>query len=246
MNANSSAIRYFFGAKLLVVLSIFCASPLVFSQSSEAQSSTCGPLRSQGQYGPFDFRTDLDKLPLVLTAHFTPEVEALIRGTTSGRPGGDIDYTLRAIPNNPRALMSMMLLGEKEKTTQPSGSRYTVECWFDRAIRFRPDDSVVRMVYTMFLTKNNRKPEAMQQLDSVLGTAKDNPFTYFNVGLLYLDMQEPGKALVQAHKAMGLGLPRTELRDKLKAMGKWEEPVTEAPADVSADPSAAASAPKTP
>ena len=246
MKAKTSTIRHFFDAKLLIGLSILYASPLVFSQSSEAQTSACGPLRSQGQYGPFDYRTDLDKLPLVLTAHFTPEVEALIRGTTNGRPGGDIDYTLRAIPNNPRALMSMMLLGEKEKTTQPSGSRYTVECWFDRAIRFRPDDSTVRMVYTMFLTKNNRKAEAMQQLDSILVTAKDNPFTYFNVGLLYLDMQESGKALVQAHKAMALGLPRTELRDKLKALGKWEEPVAEAPADVSTDPSAAASAPKNP
>ena len=29
-------------------------------------------------------------------AHFTPEVESLIRGHTTTTPGGDIDYTLRA------------------------------------------------------------------------------------------------------------------------------------------------------
>ena len=210
---------------------------------AQEEGSVCGPL--QNGYGPYDYRTDHDKLPIVLGAHFTPLVEQLIRGTT-GPIGGDIDYTLRAIPNNPRALMSMMRLGEKEKTTQPSGSRYTVECWFDRAIRFRPDDSVVRMVYTMFLTKSNRKPEALRQLETVLALAKDNPLTYFNVGLLYLDIGESEKALVQAHKAMELGLPKTELRDKLQAIGKWQEPVLAAAVETSSDATAAASAPKSP
>ena len=102
------------------------------------------------------FRTDKDKLPIVLGAHFTPEVESLVRGKTNVTPGAAIDYTLRAIPNHPNALLSMMRLGEREKTSQPRGTRYTMECWFERAIRFRPDDQIVRMIYTTYLTKNNR------------------------------------------------------------------------------------------
>lgn len=118
----------------------------------------------------------------------------------------------------------MMRLAEKEKDPKPYGSRYTVECWFDRAIRFRPDDQVVRMIYTTYLNKHNRKPEAMQQLDIVLNAAKDNAFTYQNVGLLRVDLGEYDKALVQAHKAIELGLNRPDLRQKLQNVGKWVEP----------------------
>ena len=136
----------------------------------------------------------------------------------------------------------MMRLAEKTKTQQPNGSHYTIECWFERAIRFRPDDQVVRMIYTTFLTKNNRKTEAMQQLDIVLSATKDSPFTYQNVGLLYVDLGEYEKALVQAHKAMTLGLNAPELRKKLQAAGKWIDPIVE----IATDPSAVASAPGKP
>ena len=160
----------------------------------------------------------------MVTNHFQPFVEQLIRGQT-GALGADIAFTLRAIPNHPNALMSMMLLGEKEKTSNPRGSDYSVECWFERAIRFRPDDNVVRMIYTNFLTKNKRRPEAMQQLDIVLTMAKDNALTYNNVGLLYFDLGEYQKALVQAHKAIELGLNRPDLPRQLQSVGKWSDPV---------------------
>lgn len=190
----------------------------------------CGPLYAPGQYGPYDYRTDRDKLPIVLGAHFTPEVEALIRGKTSARPGGDIDYTLRAIPNNHRALIAMMRLGEKEKTPQPSGSRYSVQCWFERAITFRPDDAVVRMIYSSFLGKQGRLPEANAQLELATVHAKDNAFTHYNIGLHYFDLKNYDKALAQAHKAIALGFSQTALRDQLHQLGKWSDPPPDAPA----------------
>lgn len=208
----------------LVYLLLMSHGTHTFGQILSGEDSSCGPLRPPGQYGPYDFRSDRDKLPVVVNNHFSPLVEQLIRGQTSTL-GADIAFTLRAIPNHPNALMSMMLLGEKEKTTNPRGSGYSVECWFERAIRFRPDDNVVRMIYTSFLTKNKRKPEAMQQLDVVLTTAKDGAFTHNNVGLLYFDLGEYQKALDQAHKAIKLGLNRPELRDQLLSVGKWSAPV---------------------
>ncbi len=160
----------------------------------------------------------------MLTAHFTPEVEALIRGTSSRLPGGDIDYTLRAIPNNHRALMAMMRLGEKEKTPQPSGSRYSIECWFERAVLFRPDDSIVRMIFSTFLNSKGRVPEANKQLDIAAAYAKDNAFTHYNIGLHYFDLKNFEQALLQAHRAALLGFPQTALRDKLQSVGKWSDP----------------------
>ena len=102
------------------------------------------------------------------------------------------------------------------------------------------------MIYTNFLTKNNRKPEAMQQLDIVLNAVKDNAFTHQNIGLLYADLGEHQRALVQAHKAMELGLNRPELKEKLQAVGKWAEPVVVKTEPTLAEPSPAASAPTKP
>lgn len=207
------------------------ASYVTAAAPALAQTGTgCGPLYAESQYGPYDYRTDRDKLPIVLGAHFTPEVEALIRGKTSARPGGDIDYTLRAIPNNHRALIAMMRLGEKEKTPQPSGSRYSVQCWFERAITFRPDDAVVRMIYSSFLGKQGRLPEANAQLELATMHAKDNAFTHYNIGLHYFDLKNYDKALAQAHKAIALGFSQTALRDQLHQLGKWSDPPPDAPA----------------
>jgi tetratricopeptide (TPR) repeat protein len=194
------------------------------SAFGQAFGNPCGELYAPGQYGPYDYRTDRDKLPIVLINHFTPEVEALIRGITAPTPGGDIDYTLRTIPNNHRALIAMMRLGEKEKTPQPRGSRYTVECWFERAIRFRPDDSIVRMIYSTFLNSKARLPEANAQLALATSYAQDSGITHYNIGLHYFDLKNYEDALIQAHKAMALGFTRPELRERLSAIGKWQEP----------------------
>ena len=217
---------------LLLWLSTAALGIPAVAQAQSANRSSCGALFDPGRYGPYDFRTDKAKMPIVLDNHFTPEVESLIRGKTSGTPGGDIDYTLRAIPNHPNALLAMMRLGEKEKTSQPRGSLYSVECWFERALRFRPDDNVVRMIYATFLAKSGRVPQVLEQLDRVTATAGDNAFSHYNAGLIYADIKDYDKALVQAHRALALGFPRTELADQLKAAGKWAEPSGAAPSGV--------------
>jgi hypothetical protein len=54
--------------------------------------------------------------------------------------------------------------------------------------------------------------------------AKDNPFTHFNIGLVYFDLKMYDRALAQAHRAIELQLPRTELRDMLTKAGHWKDP----------------------
>lgn len=201
------------------IVSIFAVVPAM----SQTANSACGPLSNA--FGPFDYRTERgNNLYLVESTHFLPKVESLIRGHTTTRPGGDIDYTLRAFPNHHRALMAMAKLGELEKTPKPDGSRYSVECWFERAILFRPDDATSRMIYSSYLSKNQRLPEAISQLEQSTTIAKDNPFTHYNIGLLYFDTKNYDKALIQAHRAMALGFERTELRDLLEKAGQWKEP----------------------
>lgn len=205
---------------LTTALFVLFANLNAFGQTA---TLACGSL--QNHYGPYDFRTDKQKLPIVDSAHFTPAVEALVRGSTSSSgPGGDLNYTLTAFPNHHRALMSVMNYGEKVKPLKPKDLPMSVECYFERALRFRPDDTVARMIYATFLAKNKRDSEAGKQLETVSTAAGDNAFTAYNIGLIYFDMKDYDRALAQAHKAYGLGFSAPNLRDQLKSVGKWRDP----------------------
>ena len=216
MNFKTSAISLRMIVRLIFAVGL---TPLAYSQTVPG----CGELRPPGQYGPLDSRKDLSGMPIVLGAHFTPEVELLIRGK-AGTLGGDIGYTLRAIPNYHRALISMMRLGVKLNTQQPPGATYTLDCWFKRAIVFAPDDAIVRMIYSTYLGSLNKFEEANTQLDIAVGYARDNAFTHYNIGLHFFDIKNYSKALQQAHRALELDWPRTELKEQLITVDKWIEP----------------------
>lgn len=206
-----------------------CVAMLTLAVAMEAQAqvqapaalSLCGDLRNG--YGPFDYRRDKDKLPIVENSHYTPPVQSLVRGV-SGPIGAELDYALRAFPNHHRVLMSMVAWGQKIKSLQPPGATYTIECYFDRAIRFAGDDPIPRMIYARFLHSLGRMDDAMAQLDATTKLAGDNPFTHYNAGLIYMEIGQPDKALEQAHRASALGFTRPELREQLERAGKWQEP----------------------
>ena len=190
---------------------------------------SCGPL--QNAYGPFDFWTDKDKLPIVEGAHFTPEVESL-RSGKSGRLGGDIDYTLRAFPNHPRALFSMMRLGERERTERPAGTTYTIDCYLERAVRFRPNDAMAQLIYGIYLAKHKRQAEALKHLEVAEQFAGDSANVNYNLGLVYLDLGRYDQALKYAHTAYRLGFPLPGLRNRLQEAGRWRDPQPTPPSAV--------------
>lgn len=187
--------------------------------------------------GPFDYRTQKNSLRTVEANHFVPQIENLVRGKTSSL-AAELSFVLHAFPNHHRALAAVMRYGLRERSPQPGGLDYTVDCYFERALRFRPDDVIVRMLYADQLGRTDRPDAAAAQLDYVRAVAPNNPMTQYNVGLLYLQIGRHKEALAQAHAAAALGMPRTELRDKLKAKGQW----VDAPADGVATPPPAAAA----
>jgi hypothetical protein len=226
MPCNDSLMNARLPFALALLLSAFL-SP-AYGQNAMEPGSSCGaPFNS---YGPFDYRSaNQQQRSIVENAHFTKGVETLTGGGT-GILGKDIAYTLAVFPNHPRALVSMERLAAKERQDPPAQVGLTVECWFERAIRWRNTDLVVRMLFADYLIRNKRAPQAIVQLDFVAERAIDNPFTHYNAGLLYLDAKVADKALRQAHRAIALGFPRTDLRDRLIAAGQWQEPVAEVPA----------------
>jgi tetratricopeptide (TPR) repeat protein len=206
-------------------------------------ANPCGPL--ENHYGPFDYRYRRDALVRVEQYHFTPQVEALIRGQSTVVAygyAGDISYLMGTSPNHHRGLMAIMKLVERDKNPQPPRLRYSIDCYFERATRFAPDDVVVRMLFARHLAKQGKTDEAVQQLKVAELHANDNALTHFNLGLAYEELDRLEPARDHAHKAMALGMERTELADRLRKKGAWREPAAP-PTAPSA--SAAASGPAT-
>lgn len=192
--------------------------------------------------GPFDYRNQRQSLGTVENNHFIPQIENLVRGKTSSL-AAELSFVLHAYPNHHRALVSLMRYGLREKSARPGDLDYTVDCYFERALRFRSDDLIVRMLYADQLGRTNRVTDAAAQLEFVRASAPDNPMTQYNVGLLYFQIGRYKEALAQAHAAAALGMPRTDLRDKLVAKGQWSDPPARDAAAKGASAASAASAP---
>lgn len=205
---------------LAVALTAFLMSAPVAAQALD--SGVCGDFHNN--YGPYDYRTNADKHAIVENFHFNSDVENLRKGMTVTYPGGDISYVLRAFPNHPRALDAISRLGVKEKAAKPRGSTYSVDCWFERAMRFRSDDGVVRMLYGIHLLRVGQSNEAIKRLEEARKINPADANILYNLGLGYVQVKNYERALESAHAAYALGFPMQGLKNQLKRAGKWREP----------------------
>jgi tetratricopeptide (TPR) repeat protein len=216
------------------------ALALCIAAQAQAQSgNACGDLANA--YGPHDYQTERGQpLRLVERGHFPASVEALAHGKHGKNTpvGPDLEYTLRAFPNHHRALLAAQRFSERAKKDPPPGMRLPVECWFDRAVRFRPNDVIVRMLYSQYMASKGQREGALAHLEHAQRFAGDNPFTHYNLGLLYLEMKEFDRALAQAHRAIELGFERDDLKAKLVAAGRWSDTPPSTPPAGDAAPAA--------
>jgi tetratricopeptide (TPR) repeat protein len=225
------------------VLALACAALPLLAHANRPAPPPEGCGETHNQYGPFDYRTaHASQRSLVENAHFTRGVETLTKGST-GPFGNDIGYTLAVFPNHSRAILTMERLADRTKSDPPQGADMTIECYYARGMDYAPDDLVFRMFYVSYLIRRNRLDDARRFLDYVVTQAADNQLTHFNAGMLYFDIKDYDKALTQAHRAMAMGMGRPELRDRLKAVGRWKEPE---PADAAASAAPAASSASSP
>ena len=193
------------------------------SAGAGALAAGCPPYVKGTTGGDYTNGDDRAGLTVVEKYHFSRAVETLTQGMT-GSLGADISYTLEHFPNHHRALASMAKLGLRQKSAQPHGARYTVSCYFERAIAFAPHDVTARMVYGNFLLATGQDAMALEQLDAASRLAPEQATVQYNLGLMYVKKKEYDKASVHAQKAYALGFPLPGLKNKLKAAGKWREP----------------------
>lgn len=174
-------------------------------------------------YGPFDYRTATpEQKKLVESIHFTQGVETLRSGAT-GKVASDLDYTLRAFPNHPRALTAMVRLAARDRTPVPAGAQWPMECYLERAVQFAPDDMAVRQIRGTYYATVGRNEDAVRDLQAVVEKHPDNATAHYNLGLAHFALKQYDAAVADARRAAALGLQLEGLKKKLKAAGKWAD-----------------------
>ena len=201
----------------------FCVSLLMliaFPASSLADDACGNPF--ENAFGPWDYRTaTAANISVVERHHFTDGMASLRPGQWP--LGADFSYTLRVFPNHPQALLSLTRLALRDKSTWIPYMPYSVDCWFDRAARFAPNDPIPPMIAGIYLARLGRTAEALAELDRAAGLGDDDANLNYNLGLGYLEVKKYDKAMAHARQAYAAGFPLPGLRDRLIKAGAWKE-----------------------
>ncbi|WP_027707532.1 tetratricopeptide repeat protein [Zooshikella ganghwensis] len=200
---------------VLIIYAAFLTPIMAFGKSD------CGSL--ENHYGPYDYTNPMhvkNRLTIVERYHFSSDVEFLKRGIT-GDAMGDVTYTLRAFPNHHRALFTVIRYYTQKNRPENAKKYFTAECFFDRAIRFKPNDGTVHMLYGIYLHRLKKYDEAQKSYETALKLNTNKAEVHYNMGLLYTDMKDYNKALAHAHEAYKLGYPLQGLKNRLVRANAW-------------------------
>jgi tetratricopeptide (TPR) repeat protein len=184
----------------------------------------CPLILKTGQFGPFDYQQSVKyakQIDLVNRVHFTPDVETLKHGA-AGPLASDLDYTIRAIPNHHRALDSISRLSIKLNRPQIPLMSCSADGFFERAMRFAPNDPLVHAAYGVHLFRWKKFPQAEEQLLTADRMLPNDGNIAYNLGLLYADLKQWDKAMAYAEKAYANGYRLPGLKNMLVAAGKWQ------------------------
>ncbi len=195
---------------------------LLLAGAAAAAHATCEDYVRHSPGGDYMNAEDRQGLKIVEQFHFSKDVENLVRGMSSSL-GGDIGYTLDHFPNHHRALAAMARLGLRGKTVKPAGARYSVDCYFQRAIRFKPDDATARSVYASYLLAGGKTDAALEQLAEAARLSPEQATIHYNLGLMYVKKKDYTKARAHAKTAYEQGFPLQGLKNKLVAAGQWQD-----------------------
>lgn len=198
---------------------------LWFAVAASPAPMGCGPLGKAGWNGPFDYTdpTERKMLAPVERHHFRENTQLLQPEPGGKPPGTNLDFVLRWYPNHYPALNLMARLAEKEHTDHPAGTMYPAECYFKRAIQFRPKDPALHLLYGNFLVQQDRLKDAEAEYLKSEELNPENPELDYNLGLLYVKMKKYPEAVKRAKKAYAGGMTFPGLREQLKESGHWTE-----------------------
>ncbi|MBV2127710.1 tetratricopeptide repeat protein [Arsukibacterium indicum] len=160
-------------------------------------------------------------LYLVERHHFTNDVRKLIKGSTAALPG-DLLFVLNSIPNHPSALDTYSRYEYRLKTselyreTQANKTvTHSADCLFLRANEIFPNNAETLLVWAIHQYRNNRFNAAKQILERAVAIAPDYIEAHYNLGLVYVELNDAEKARKHAAIAYDAGYPLMGLKNKI-------------------------------
>jgi len=172
-------------------------------------------------FGPFDYTNATHRkkhLKVVEDYHFTREVEQLKRGK-SGHVAGDLDYTLRAFPNHHRALYALYRYATIPSLKKRRPLPTAPECYFQRAIAFKPGDPIVHTLYGQYLLKKKRLNLARTEFVTALQIRPSYTSARYYLGITLFKQGEMAEAQKQANYVYKDGYKGQRLRKILEEAG---------------------------
>lgn len=152
--------------------------------------------------------------------HYDPVIGRMREGEYSRRVMADLDFMLRHWPNHLpglEALIQYELSGGKTYEWAPA------YCYLERARQFAPDDVgvVLREGYYFWKKKDNAR--AVKAFEDALALDPNSADAHYDLGLVYCELGEYDKALLQARAAYDAGYPLPGLKNKLQEAGHWPD-----------------------
>jgi tetratricopeptide (TPR) repeat protein len=142
--------------------------------------------------------------------HFTPSVEFLTAGKSSGTIYGDLYYTLDKFPNHYRALYSVSLYyvwkvyitkDKRENLIDGKDRMVPAECFFNRAIAFRKKDPKLYYLYGVYLYKLGKLDLALEQFKTSEKLNSKDSYLIPYMAQLYYDKGDYKSAAAYVKKA---------------------------------------------
>lgn len=204
--------------------------------------------KNDGQFGPFDYydtaKTPAHAYAVVERAHFGPKTELFRRQGNWCAYWADLDYTLRAFPNHPKALVAMAEFlktqrpCDKAVSKRPSRKKSAygmlddienrawrkkdAEYYFETAIEYQPIRTEPRILYGRYLIDAGKPKEAIGILKEAQRIDPKSVDIHYYLGLAQFKLGNIDEAKIHAETAYKLGQPPAELRRLLVAAGVWK------------------------
>lgn len=207
---------------------------LFASMVAQGQGGFCGPVPLPGAAGPYDY---LDQDPQNLwhirdvNANHLIHIKPDLAGGRVNHALGQIHYILIRIPNHYEAFQWLGKIATKYPGREYDPDQIgageelafppTVECYYDRAFRYRPNDSNLRLLFAIHYHITDQLDKAIEQYKIAESMRENSPDIQYNLGLAYFDRKEYDLSAVHAQRAYALGYPLPGLRNKLQAVGEW-------------------------
>jgi len=220
----------------VLALALAFAAVLAPDQAGALADPRCVRIHETQGVGPFDWRDRSEEVRQMLhrveSFHFKRKhVQAALNGDSSTEAGvwNNLDYTLRAFPNHPRALMLIGVFEIQVRKFSPEAWRAVekrpnfspVACYFERALMRTPDDPGIYNARGIILSRVQEWDKAIEAFQRAVELAPGSAEAHYNLGLAYYGAGDYQKSAASAREAYRLGYGKSGLKQRLKRKGAW-------------------------